>query len=208
MRIALSIDKKRVFVQDTACCRSEATKDVEEADTGWKFKRMASIDEIAASGVRGKLEEILALFVDKGVAERTSVIELIEFSREAVETKRDNTKLVDGTEGLVREMEDVRSAECLTHINLDVALVFIKLLRALVEDVGAKCAKMVEETAWTGVDLCFHNILLDSSPNVKMICNVDPNFNRMEVEGYRDVLPDRPKAFDAIRCRLESRKEV
>lgn len=72
-----------------------------------------------------------------------SVIEFDELSREIVKTKRDNAKLVDHNNDLVKELKDVPSMEGLVCDNLLAASACITTLKVQVKGDGAKYAKVV-----------------------------------------------------------------
>lgn len=108
-----------------------------------------SVNEVAASGVRNRLEEVQRICENGGEAVPTSAVEIIELSRDVVETKHKNAKLVDRVKDLERELEDGRSVKRLTCVNLVISATLVQTLEAKVNDADAKCAKMLDKAAQT-----------------------------------------------------------
>lgn len=79
----------------------------------------------------------------------TSVVKVIELSREVVETKRNSAKLMDPTNDLAKKLNDCRAAERKACGNLKRAEGCVKMLNAHVEELGTKNMKIVEEAAQT-----------------------------------------------------------
>lgn len=107
LRAAPSTKERRASVQNITSRCEEAEIEASNADDDWDLEKMVFVDEAEASGVRNKLKKIQWLCQDEEEAVPTSVVEVIEPFWEAVEMKRNNTKLGNRINGLERELEDV-----------------------------------------------------------------------------------------------------
>lgn len=86
---------------------------------------------------------------DGGEAMPTFVVKVIELSREVVETKRDNGKLVDHNTYFLGDLEDCRAAERLAWDKLERAEGLVKTLKAHVAKLDMKYSSTVEEATQT-----------------------------------------------------------
>lgn len=77
----------------------------------------------------------------------TSIVEVIELSRDVVETKRENAKLIDRINDPERESEDVQSVEQQTCVNLEATTARRQTVETQVKDTDANYAKVVAEAA-------------------------------------------------------------
>lgn len=79
------------------------------------------VDEMAVPGAYDKFKEIQRLCQGKNKMVQTPAVAVIKTARIVVETKRDKATLADRVNDLKRKLEDVRSVERLTNVNLEVA---------------------------------------------------------------------------------------
>lgn len=148
-RMIPSIDVRRAFVRDTVERRDEIEDIANDVDVYGDFKGTVFVDKVAASGARDKLREIQQLCKDIGKSVPTLVIGRIELSRGVIEMKRNNSKLVDSTVDLEKELDYVRPVEQLVCVNLEVASAYIKAIEIQVKEANLRYAKEIEETTQT-----------------------------------------------------------
>lgn len=70
-----------------------------------------SADEVTSPRIHGKTKEAQRICGGEGKAVLTIVVEAIELSRDVVDTKGENAKLVERVNDLERNMQDVWSVE-------------------------------------------------------------------------------------------------
>lgn len=204
-----SIVKQRAFMRDTAGRRAELKGEVGDANEDWDFNGMVYANDMAASGVGNKLKEVQRLCEDEGEAVLTFVIEVIELSREVIETKRDKGKLVGLISDLERELVDVPSLKRLACVSLELMSVGIKTLEVQVKDADAKYAKVVDETAQTKEKSPFSYYFVGVMLKAKNDCFAQLEKNCVyNVAGDKDVLADQLGTYDAIGSQLKERKEA
>lgn len=153
LNVILSTKEQRVFVQDMADHCKEVESKTEDVDEDWDFEGTVSVDEMETLSVHDNPTEDQRICEDGGEAESTFVAEVIVLTRKAVETKRDNAKLADRPNDLVREPKDVRSVERLVSVILEVATARVQTVEVLVKDTDAKHETVVDKTAQTEMDL-------------------------------------------------------
>lgn len=167
---------------------------------------MESVDEVAASRRSDELKKIQWLCKDEGGMVLTLLIEMIELSREVVETICDNANFVDRNNDLQRELENKRLVERLACFNLEVATARKTFLESQVKNSNAKYTEIDEETAQIEENLRLRITSLGSSLKSKRDCIAHWVKDRgKEVAGDKYVLTDRPKAYDAIKCHLKEK---
>lgn len=107
----------------------------------WSFKRVMFVDEVVESGVRHKFEESQRIRGYKSKAVSTSIAKKIELSRNVVETKRKNAKLVECISHLMKDLENVWPVRRLKRFNLEKTAALVQTLETQLKDVHAKHAK-------------------------------------------------------------------
>lgn len=126
-----------------------------------------------------------------------------------MERNRNIGSPVDINNNPERSLENVRSKEHLTSVNLVVTSALIKTLETQVIDIDAKYAKIVDEMAHTKEDVCLRinsmKSLLKVSKNCIAQSEKDP---AAKVAGDKDVVEDRLGAYDAVGCQLKKRDNV
>lgn len=168
-----------------------------------------SVEEIATSGVREKLMVVQPLCKVEGEASPTSVFKMMGLSRQVVESKRNNAKLVDRSKDLFQELEGVQTVKRPAYVNPKEAPVRAKTLEAQVKDADAKYARLVEETDQSQDNLRVHKALLDSSLKAERdFIAQDEKYRVEEVTGNGDVLANQPKAHDAIKRQLRENEDA
>lgn len=88
----------------------------------------------------------------------TTVVKVVELSREIVEINRANTIMVDTVDNLRKKLENFWSVERLTCVDLEMVVGRVRSSETDVKHVGAKYAKMMDRTAQTEMDLLAHSI--------------------------------------------------
>lgn len=82
-----------------------------DAEDDWDFEEMVSIDEISKYGACEKMKGIQRICEDGSNAVVTSVVEVIDLSREVVETNSDNAKFDGSLQSLVIRLNESRAGE-------------------------------------------------------------------------------------------------
>lgn len=108
---------------------------------------MISADELAASGLRGKLKMHQRICKDRGKSVSASVLEVINFSREVMETRPDNAKLLDRTSDLALELVESRTSKRLACDRTQKTEACVKVLELHVAPSKSKYSKTIEKSA-------------------------------------------------------------
>lgn len=95
LRAILSIEEQCAFVQDVTSRGGKVDFKAANANPNLDFEEIVSDDEIAVSGLHGKLREIQRICKNGGEAVPVSVIEVVKSFRKVAETKRDNARLMN-----------------------------------------------------------------------------------------------------------------
>lgn len=128
MKVIPSVDGQSVLAQSTATQCEKAIVDAGKASEDRKIKRMPSVDEVTAPGVRSKLEKIQRLCEDEREMVSTSVAEMTKLFREVAKKKRYSVKLTDRSSDLERVLGEMWSVKRLVYVNFAVMSACIKNL--------------------------------------------------------------------------------
>lgn len=126
------------------------------------FKSAVSADELATSGVRGKLEKIRHIYKGGGEAVPTSLLEVGDLSGGVIETKRDNAKVLDRTNDLIVVLDESCTLERSVCDKVKKAKARINALEKHVAASDAKYSKTVEEPPQVNGELRTRNTSLVS----------------------------------------------
>lgn len=125
---------------------------------------MVSAGKIATSGARGKLKKIQRLWEDGGEAVPTSVFEELNLSRQMVDSRRNNAKLMDQNNSLVMELDICRASNCFAGDRVQIAEARVKALEGHVEASELKYLKTVEDAAQAETKLSMRVLSLEMEP--------------------------------------------
>lgn len=191
MRVIPSIEEHCAFVRDISGLREEAEVETADAKDDWEFERVVSVDEVAVSGVRDKLEEVRYLCKDGGEAVATSVEGVFELSRSVLKTSCDNAELRNRITDLERKLKDVRSIKRLACVILSVASRPIKIFGLQAKETDTKHVEVAEKTVKTEENFPIRITSIESPLKAER----DP---ASDVGGHKDVYADRLKEHDTL----------
>lgn len=115
---------------------------------------MVSADQLAASEVRENLKENQRICEEVRKAVPPPMLEVLDLSREVIDTKRDNAKLWDRTNDLKTELDKTRTSEHLASDRVKMEEACVKTLKEHIEASNLKYSKTVENAARAVEELC------------------------------------------------------
>lgn len=85
MNKILSLAAQRVFVQKLNTERTcDVPKGMNDEEDSWDFEGIVTAEEVAITGIRGKLGEVQRVCKEGGEAVPTTIIDVINLAREGI----------------------------------------------------------------------------------------------------------------------------
>lgn len=91
----------------------------EKNDDDWEFEGIISVDEVAGSGLRGKLREVQRICEEGGEVVPATVVDVVNLARKVVETKRENVAFVEDRTKALAKVEELQGTVCSLQKELD-----------------------------------------------------------------------------------------
>lgn len=145
-----SLEEQYTFVQNVSAeSTSELPEEVIAEEVDWDFEGMVSSEQVATSGVRGKLGEGQCACGDDGEVVPTAIVNVVELDGEGIEAKRLNAILSSPQSNLKAELVELWPGRHPMSGQTTTAEKRIKLMKACLAEVQLTLEKLTDESSWT-----------------------------------------------------------
>lgn len=140
---------------------SDVPKGIEVEKGNWDFEGMVTPEEVATTGVCGKLQEVQRICGDDSEAVSTTVVDVTVLTREDINMKRKNVTMSTRQIDLEAKLVETRAAGYTMRSQATAAEDRIKSLKTQLADAQLAFERSANESSWTEGDLRTETIAVE-----------------------------------------------
>lgn len=140
---------------------------MDEEEDSWDLEGMVAVEEVATSGVRGRLREAQRACEDSGNALPMTIVDVIKLARKGIEAERKNATMFSRQTDLEDELTEMRAARRTMSCQISATEVRLKTLKVQLSETQLELEKLTDELSSTEAELRAIMSVVEKSLRVK-----------------------------------------
>lgn len=126
---------------------------VENADGSRDFEGIVTAKEVAATGVRDRLQEMQLVYVEGDKAVRANIIKVIKLAHDGIEAGRENVKLSERNTSVQTKLVETGAVRCTSRGQIEARKSQVTTIKRESFYAGVAFQKFARKTSQTETDL-------------------------------------------------------